>query len=117
MVNLKVKVGYDNIQKVIQVLPEYIQDQFQEAFIQWALGEPVKENQVYQLEPSWPAMKETLLEETNVKPDPDTGLQLHGASGKCQVAADPKYHGEWFRTKLLLTSILEQQLVLCQSFQ
>ena len=87
------KVGYDNIQKVIQVLPEYIQDQFQEAFIQWALGEPVKENQVYQLEPSWPAMKETLLEETNVKPDPDTGLQLHGASGKCQVAADPKYHG------------------------
>jgi len=94
----RVPVRYDNIEKVIQTMPEYMQTQFEEAFVQWALGEPTKENQVYQLEPSWPAIKETLLDETNIKPNSDTtsptyGLSLHGKSGKCQVMAHPSYYG------------------------
>ena len=79
-------VEYDDITTILKKLPDHMKTKFKEVFIQWALGESVKENQVYQLEPSWPTIKESLLAETNID-------LLHGKSGKCQVAGHPNYYG------------------------
>jgi len=77
-------VKYDDITKAIGNLPEYIKSQLKEFFIQWALGETIMENDVYSLEPSFPTIKESLLEETVIE-------NLHGKTGKCAVQGFPTY--------------------------